>query len=135
MIVIRGMHLNHRKMNPHADPRERKMATAITDQDVGHMNAFPVKKKVKIIQDIMSKSPVEEWNLEGNTSYIKTILRLRASGLELIDLQPQETVFTTVWYSRNRSLLGRVKSEVAAMLMWESNGHDGGITTLRVWHI
>lgn len=111
------------------------MATIITDQDVGHMKTFPATKKLKIIREIMSKSPAEECNLQGNTSYAKALLRLRAGGLELIDLQPQETVFTTVWYSQNRSLLGRVRSEVAAMLVWESNGHDGGITTLRFWRM
>jgi hypothetical protein len=107
----------------------------ITDRDRGHMNAFPVKKKFRIMQRIMAKPPVSEWNFEGYNNYAKAMLKLRAGGLGLIDLQPQETAFTTVWYSKNRSLLGRVKTEVAAMVVWESNGNNEGLTTLRVWHI
>lgn len=111
------------------------MATAITDRDRGHMDTFPVEKKMRIMQKIMARLPVAEWNFEGSNSYVKAMLKLRAGGLGLIDLQPQETAFTTVWYGKNRSLLGRVKTEVAAMVVWEFNGNAEGVTTLRVWHI
>jgi hypothetical protein len=115
--------------------RGRKLAAVITDQDMGHMKRFSPHKKQKIIGKIMSKKPVEESSLHGNTSYARALLRLRARGLQLIDVQPQETVFTTVWYRQNRSLLGRMKLEVAAMLVWEFGGHEGDSTTMRIWHI
>lgn len=116
-------------------PREHKMATAITDDDRGHMNTFPVTQKVRIIQRIMSTLPMARWNWEGNNGYIRTMLQLRARGLRLIDLQPQETAFTAIWYRKERSLLGRLKAEVAAMVVWEFNGDTGGITTVIVWHL
>lgn len=116
-------------------PREQKMVTAITDRDRGHMNTFPIDKKMRIMQKIMARLPVAEWNFEGNNNYVKAMLKLRAGGLGLIDLQPQETAFTTVWYSKNRSLLGRAKTEAAAMVVWEYNGDAEGVTSLRVWHI
>jgi hypothetical protein len=110
------------------------MLTVITDQDRNYMNAFPIARKAKIIQEIMSRPPVEEDSLEGSNDYLKTILKLRADGMRLIDLQPQESAFTTVWYSRHRSLLGTVKAEIAALVVWEFDG-DKDVTTLRVWHI
>ena len=111
------------------------MATAITHEDLGYMRNFPPQKKMGVIHEIMSKSPVKEWNLEGNNNYVKTILRLRAGGLMLIDLQPLETAFTSVWYKKNGSLLKREKSEIAALVVWEFNSDDKDLTTIRVWDI
>lgn len=109
------------------------MATVITDQDLNSMNAFPVEEKEKIMRKIMSGLPAEERNFEGNTSCVKTILNLKASGLRLIDLQPQETVFTTIWYGKNGSVLNRLKSAAVAMMVWEANGVDKAV--LKIWHI
>lgn len=111
------------------------MATVITDQDVSHMKKFSATKKQKIITKIMSNTPVEESHLYGSASYARALLRFRARGLELIDVQPHETVFASVWYSESKSLLGRMKFDVAAMLVWELGGPDGDSTTLRIWHI
>ena len=132
-----GMQTDYRRMNltPGGSPRKQKIVTAITARDRDHMNAFPVEKKMRIMQKIMARLPVSEWSFKGNNNYVKAMLKLRAGGLRLIDLQPQETAFTTVWYSKNRSLLGRVKTEVAAMVVWEFNGDAEGVTTLRIWHI
>jgi len=82
----------------------------------------------------MSREPVAERNYEGNTHFVKTILKLRADGLRLIDLQPFETAFTSVWYRRNASLLGKAKADVAAMVVWEGSDRQD-VTTLRVWRI
>ncbi|OGA43145.1 MAG: hypothetical protein A3G24_23735 [Betaproteobacteria bacterium RIFCSPLOWO2_12_FULL_62_13] len=108
----------------------------ITEQDRNYMKAFPARKKTEIIRQIMSRSPAEESNLEGNTTCDKTILKLRARGLELIDLQAleMETAVTTVWYGKNTSILGQVRSEVAALLLWEYKPDDEDVTTVRVWH-
>ena len=137
MMGSSGTQFDYRRINltPSGWPRKQKMVTAITDRDRGHMNSFPVETKMRIMQNIMAMLPVAEWNFEGNNNYVKVMLKLRTGGLGLIDLQPQETAFTTVWYSNNRSLLGRVKTEVAAMVVWEFNGDAEGVTTLRVWHI
>ena len=109
------------------------MATLITDQDLDNMNSFPVQEKEKIMRKIMSKPPVEEKSFEGNNNCVKTVLNLRAAGLRLIDLQPQETAFTTVWYGRTGSLMNWLKSDAVALLVWESNGIDKAI--LRIWNV
>ena len=105
----------------------------ITDRDRGHMNTFPIKKKERIMQRIMAKPPMSEWNFEGYNNYAKAMLKLRTGGLGLIDLQPQETAFTTVWYGKNGTLMNWLKSDAVALLLWESNGDDKAI--LRIWHI
>ena len=109
------------------------MATLITDQDLDNMNTFPLQEKEKIMRQIMSRPPVEERNFEGNNNCVKTILNLKASGLRLIDLQPQETHFTTIWYGKNGTWMNRLKSAAVAMVVWESNGEDKA--NLRIWHI
>jgi hypothetical protein len=114
---------------------EATMATLITSQDMEYMKAFPADRKVKIMREIMSRSPVAERNFEGNTYCVKTILQLRADGLRLIDLQPLECAFTSIWYKRNGSLLGRAKTEVAAMVVWEGNDRDDDVTTVKIWKI
>jgi hypothetical protein len=109
------------------------MATLITDHDLHDMRSFPVGEKEMIMRKIMSRVPVEERSLEGNNDCVKTLLNIKAGGLRLIDLQPQETVFTSIWYCRHGSLLSRLKPGAVAMLVWESNGVDKAI--LKVWHI
>ncbi|MBI4207393.1 MAG: hypothetical protein HY527_20430 [Betaproteobacteria bacterium] len=112
------------------------MATLITSQDMDYMKAFPAEQKLKIMREIMSRSPTAERDFEGNTYCVKTILKLRADGLRLIDLQPQESAFTSVWYrKKNGSLLGRAKTEVAAMVVWECSAHDDDVTTVKIWQI
>ena len=131
------MYFSHRKLKVDLNRMlgGRSMAPVITDQDLGHMKTFSENTKRKIISEIMIRTPVEESNLHGNTSYAKAVLKLRARGLELIELQPQETALTTVWYSQTRTLLGCMKLEVAAMLIGEFGGHDENSATLRIWRI
>ena len=116
-------------------PIMQKTAIAITDHDRGHMKSFPVEQRARIIRKIMTNPPVTEWNLDGDNSYVKAMLRLRALGLGLIDLQPQENAFSAIWYRRRRSLWGRPKAEVAAIVVWERDGSAGGTTTVKVWNI
>lgn len=111
------------------------METVITAEDMDHMSAFPVDKKAKVMREIMSKTPTEEQVFEGSNNYTKIISRIRADGLRLIDLQLMETAFTSVWYGKNGGLLNRNKSEAVALVVWESNGNDDDITTVRLWHL
>lgn len=111
------------------------MATFITSQDRDHMKAFPAEQKSRIMREIMSRYPVAERNFVGNTHFVKTILKLRADGMRLIDLQALETAFTSVWYKRNGSLLGKAKTDVAAMVVWATSASEDDTTTLRVWRI
>jgi hypothetical protein len=111
------------------------MATLITSQDMDYMKAFPADQKSKIMREIMSRCPVAERQFEGNTHCVKTILKLRADGLRLIDLQPQESAFISVWYKRNGSLLGRAKTEVAAMVVWACSDCEDDVTTVKIWKI
>ncbi len=111
------------------------MATVITTEDMDHMSAFPIDKKAKVMREIMSRTPLEEQVFEGSNNYTKIILRIRADGLRLIDLQLMETAFTTVWYGYNGALLSRNKSETVALVVWESNENNNDITTVRLWHL
>lgn len=115
------------------------MAALITAQDLDYMKTFPLIHKTKLMQFIMTRNPIAEQSFHGNTDCAKTIRRLRADGLHLIDLEQQDGFFRSVWYKRERSLLeslrGRPRSEVAAMVVWELNGDDDDITTLRLWQI
>ncbi len=107
----------------------------ITDQDLKHMKDFSAKKKTHIMQHIMSKLPAKEFSFEGNDTCGKIVPRLRADGLGLIDLQPQETAVTTVWYMKKTSYLGFLKSEVAALVLSEFKSNDEDVTMVRLWRI
>ena len=109
--------------------------SVINSQDMNHMRSFPADLKSRIMREIMSRSPVAERKYEGNTHFVKTILKLRADGLRLIDLQALETAFSSIWYKKNASLLGRTKSDAAAMVVWEGSERDDDVTTVRVWRI
>ena len=106
----------------------------ITDQDRRYMNAIPAESRTRIIRRMMHGSPAEEWQFDGKDDYARTLLRLRAGGLRLIDLQPQETAFASVWYGKHTSLSGRPGLEAMALLVWEQGERDAEITTLRIWH-
>jgi hypothetical protein len=111
----------------------RSISIAITDKDKRYMDAIPAARRLKIMRRIMCGPPTEEQHFTGNTNYVKAILKLRASGLRLIDLQRQETAFTAVWYRKSTSVLGLLMSEAIALVVWELNEHDEEITTLRIW--
>lgn len=50
----------------------------------------------------------------------------------LIDLQPHETAFTSVWIRKNRTLMG--SSTDVTMLLWE-DGEVCDSTTIMTWQI
>lgn len=115
------------------------MATHITARDLEYMRAFPAHHKSRLMHEIMTKAPVLEKTLQGNTHMVKTIRKLRADGLRLIDLQPREGVFRSIWYrragSRMLSVFGRANLEFATMVVWEVKGDEDDITTIRNWQI
>jgi hypothetical protein len=115
------------------------MASHITARDLAHMKAFPARHKTRLMREIMTKVPVAEKILPGNSHFVKTIRKLRADGLRLIDLQPREGIFTSIWYRREGSsmlsLLGRPKLEFATMVVWEVNDDADDITTVRNWQL
>jgi hypothetical protein len=115
------------------------MAALITGRDLDDMKAFPTHRKTALMRLIMTQAPAEERNFQGNTDCAKAIRRLRADGLQLIDLQQHDCFFSSVWHKRERSLLGfllgRPGTEVAAMVVWESNGDEDDSTTVRTWQI
>ena len=105
--------------------------TAINAGDLGHMNAFPAGKKLELMEKIMSRTPATSAEFTGNNHYEKAILRLRKDGFQLIDLQPQEFLFTSVWRRKFRSVIGMPRLEVA-MLLWVV---EEELTNLRTWRI
>ena len=106
----------------------------ITDNDVKHMKAFSAAERAALVQKIMSQTPVEERVFEGNSRSVRALWRLREEGLKLVDLNPQETVFTSLWYRNGRSILTRPKPHVAAMVVWEVNDSEE-VATFKLWHV
>jgi len=113
----------------------RPVSIAITDLDQRYMEAMPAARRVGLMRRIMCGAPTEERQLSGNASFVKAILRLRANGLRLIDLQRQERAFSAVWYRRNTSMLGLPISEAMAVVVWELSEYDEELTTLKIWRI
>lgn len=109
----------------------RDTSARISNEDMRHLNAFSEAKKTVVMREIMSQAPAKTVTLSGRNDFEKTILKLRREGFGLIDVQPQETVCTTVWYRRKLALLRRPGAEVA-MLLWEPRDHEE-TTTLVTW--
>jgi hypothetical protein len=106
----------------------------ITEKDMNHMTSFPAGEREALMQKIMSKAPVEERVFEGNSRSVRALWRLRAEGMKLVDLNSQETVFTSVWYRNGRSILSPQKPHVAAMIVWEVNDEQE-VATFKIWHV
>ena len=109
------------------------MRVKINNEDLKHLRAFSTAKKTAVMQKIMSRPPGRTVVLDGSTDFEKTLLRLRRDGFGLIDLQPQESACTSVWYRRRPSLLRRAAEDVA-MLLWEAQD-PGEATTLSTWTV
>jgi hypothetical protein len=109
------------------------MKTRIDGEDIKHLQTFPAAQKAVVMDKIMSHRHTKSVVLEGNNDFEKTLLRLRRDGFALIDLQPQETACTSVWYRRRPGLLKRPSTDVA-MLLWETQ-ERGEATTLITWRV
>jgi len=103
----------------------------ITDEDLDYMHAFPSRRKQKVLQEIMIRTPVSSLVIAGHNHYEKTILKVRKDGFRLIDLQPQEFVLTSVWCRSARSMIGLPRLEVA-MLLWVVEEEMTNVTTWRI---
>src|SRR5512146_2207204 len=110
---------------------ERRMNTRINDKDMHHLHAFPDTRKAAVIHKMMSHEPAQSVVLNGNTDFEKTVLKLHRDGFGLIDLQPQETAFSAVWYRKGGTLLPWAREQVA-MLLWEAPEQS---TTLMTWQV
>jgi len=108
------------------------LTTQINDQDREHLQAFPPDLKTQVMEKIMSLAPVQNMVYRGNNQFEKAMLNIRREGYGLIDVQPHETAFISVWYRKNGSFLG--KGADVTMLLWE-NGEDSDSTTLMSWKI
>jgi hypothetical protein len=109
------------------------MNARINSEDMKHLRAFSDNHKAVVMQKIMSHPPARTVVLDGNTDFEKTLIKLRRDGFALIDLQPQETACTSVWYRREPALLKRPREDVA-MLLWETQDL-GEATTLITWKV
>jgi hypothetical protein len=107
--------------------------TLITEKDLNHMNAFPPSERAALMKKLMSMPPLEERVCEGGNESVRALWRLRADGLKLVDLEPQETAFTSVWYRNGRSFLSRQR-QIAAMVVWEINPQQE-VATFRIWQV
>jgi hypothetical protein len=111
--------------------QKENKALRITDDDLDHMNAFPAGKKLELVEKIMSCTPAASAAFKGNNHYERAILRLRRDDFRLIDLQPQEFLFTSVWYRKYRSTMRMPHLELA-MLLWISEEQLTNLTTWRI---
>ena len=110
------------------------MKSRIDHKDLEHLQAFPGERKAAVMQRIMSLMPTERMVLSGDNDFEKTVLKLRREGYGLIDLQPQESAFSCVWYRRSKALFSRAGADVA-MLLWEMQEPAGPLTTVLTWRL
>ena len=110
------------------------MTTRINDEDIEYLHSFPDRRKEALMRKIMAREPEQSVVVDGETGFEKTMLRLHRDGFGLIDLQPQESAFSTVWYRKCGPLpLPWIRSQVA-MLLWQAQ-EDGDSTTLMTWRV
>ncbi len=109
------------------------METRINDRDIAHLHAFSNDRKAAVMRRIMSRRPDKTAQLNGRIDFEKTLLRLRREGYGLIDLQRHEASFSSVWYRRGVSVLGRRREHVT-MLVWEAE-EPGPQTTVLTWRV
>ena len=92
------------------------------------------------MRKIMSQKPDKTMKMNGQNDFERTMLKLRREGYKLIDLQRHETSFSSVWYRRGVSMLGRGRAHVV-MLVWEQDEHEqpsrdpSSSTTVLTWRV
>jgi hypothetical protein len=114
------------------DVPEQVSVTQINDHDREHMQKFPAQRKAQILESIMSSRPTQNMVYHGRNRFEKAMMNMHREGYGLIDIQPQENAFTSVWYRQNRALIGRTHE--VTLLLWEDS-EDGETTTLMYWMI
>lgn len=106
--------------------------TQINDSDREFLNAFPPQRKAQVMEEIMLLTPTQSVVRQGHNQFEKAMMTIHREGYGLIDVQPQESAFTTVWYRKNASFLG--KGADVTMLLWEE-AEQGDAVTLMHWKI
>ena len=114
-------------------PPAGQSTTRINESDMAHMNAFPADRKAWVLAQIMALDSSQKSVHMTKHHYEKALLKLREDGFALIDLQPLETAFTSVWYRESGFPL-RLARENVAMLVWETLA-VGDSTTVIQWRI
>jgi hypothetical protein len=108
--------------------------TQINERDHKHLLAFPAHRKTQVLKHIESHAPMRSVVYQGKSGYERAVFNLHRDGYGLIDMQPQESLFTTLWYRKDRSILS-MGADVT-MLLWEDGGNDDeDSTTLTNWRI
>jgi hypothetical protein len=107
--------------------------TRINDRDIKHLHAFPDDRKHALLRRIMSRRPDRTIKLTGKDDFEKQLLKLREGGYKLIDLQRHEHSFSSTWYRKGISMLGRGRVQVT-MLVWEQD-EPGSSTTVLTWRV
>ena len=80
----------------------------------------------------MTLTPLKTVLHQGGNQFEKAVLNMHRESFRLIDLQPHETAFTSVWIRNNRALIG--DSMDVTMLVWE-DGEIYDSTTIMTWRI
>jgi len=113
----------------------RRSKTQINDRDREHLRAFPAHRKAQVMKQIGARAPERSVVHQGKNGYERAVFNLHRDGYGLIDMQPDEFIFTTFWYRKDRAFLGRGADVV--MMLWEhgGDGRDGEATTLATWRI
>jgi hypothetical protein len=109
------------------------MKTRINEYDTQHMKRFPAAKKMRVMSQIQSLTPLSSEQRTETHHYEKAMMRLREDGFDLIDMQSLETALTTVWYRERRSLPWHKHVDVK-MVLWEFQP-TGDTTTVMTWRI
>jgi hypothetical protein len=108
----------------------------ISPSDMDYQKDFSDAEKARLMRAVLLASPEEVKTTSGKHDFEKSLLRLRADGFRLIDMQWLEVALTTVWYRKSVSLLGFAKSEVVIALDWTMMDDRGNeTTTLRRWRL
>ncbi len=108
------------------------MKASIDEADIKRMNAFPALGKSRVMEKIMSLTPLKTAVRSDSNSYEKCLIRLRDDGFMLLNVEALETAFTTVWY-RKTGVAGFSHVDVT-MMLWESQG-SGDTTTIITWRL
>jgi len=122
---------------PHkADIDTPDFAARISYRDLDYQRDFPDAEKARLMRAVLSVLPEDVKTTSGKHDFEKSLLKLRADGFCLIDMQSLEVALTTVWYRKSASLLGFVKSEVVIALDWTMMDDGRNETTiLRRWQL
>ena len=109
-------------MNPHINELDRQ-----------HLNAFPQDEKASLMQLTRTHEPNTRTRL-GKDEFEEALLRLRQKGFELIDMQVQDSTFTSVWYRPGDGVPAGQQRPELTMVVWKGEGPDP-FTAVLTWRL